>query len=114
MPRLDKLRRMKNNLGELIKEANTKNWNRITELICQHWGDPKTFWRKYKELKGNKSKPPKYLILIFGDPSIIEPDQIDHNNKQLIYTNPEKQAEVMSKVWSSIFHKNTGRKYAKN
>ena len=90
MPRLDKLRRMKNNLGELIKEANTESWNKITELICQHWGDPKTFWWKYKELKGNKSKPPKYLILIFGDPSNIEPDQIDHCNKQLIYTNPEK------------------------
>ena len=54
------------------------------------------------------------LIFLFGDPAseAVEPDQIIDN--EIIYTNTENQAQIMSNVWKKVFSKNKGKKYANN
>lgn len=45
MSRLDKLKRMQNNLAQIISDAVSKDRKQLTKLIFDNYGNPSKFWK---------------------------------------------------------------------
>ena len=80
-------RNLRNSLqNTLIDDSNTY-WSKIITETATLYSDPATFWRKIKNLSGNSTPNPHYLL--------------DHNNAK-VYTDNAKE-QLHKQLWSNIY-----------
>ena len=103
-PNINKVNEMRLALSNLIRINQQENWDLITKIAYDSYGEPKKFWKRFNQLKGNKTATPPYIIpptdLIYkANLNIVPGTKI---------TNKEEQAVIFSKCWATIFRSNEG------
>ena len=78
--------RIKSQLLEECKQQHNKNWENLITELKHLYRQPKDFWNKIKQLKGNKTRTSPYLL---------------HNNTK-IYDTKEKET-IFRNIWEKIF-----------
>lgn len=108
-PTLKNLHSELQNIISLTKSHLSNNWQSIVQLAVDNYGNPRKFWQSIKNLQGNSSPHPLYLVEnTFHDDS--ESDNFDTFTTAHI-TDPLNQAKLMSKSWAKIFTPNSDQQF---
>ena len=109
-PNMQKLNEILNEIRTLTKEHKSEQWGQLVKLATDNYGQPKKFWSGIKRLRGdaNNKAAPILQDTIENDDS----EDSDFGEEQtVLVTDPQLQADLMSKTWRKVFKPNIGPEF---
>ena len=109
-PSIVYLNRIKEELLIKISNQNDEHWKKLTDAATECHGCNSKFWKKIKNMQGNKKVPIDYL----SSSTINEEDSeaSDYAEERTEYcTDPQSKVNLMSKSWATVFVPNEGEEF---
>ena len=109
-PNIQKLNEILNEVRMLTKEHRADQWNKVVEIACENYGQPRKFWSDIKKLRGDSNS--KTIPVLQKTIEIDDSEDSDFGEEQTInVTNPQDQADLMSYTWKKIFKPQEGPEF---
>ena len=111
-PSLETVKRYNSELLEKIQLHFTFNWEKLVKTAAKYYGEPHRFWQHINFLRQEDPSPISHLKEVT---MCDDSEDSDFGQEEIkILTNPEDQANLISKTWSKVFENNKGNEYVNN